>query len=149
MHRWTMHADHNESGRASLEFLVFGVALLIPVMFLGMSFASIQGATVAAQGASDQAARVFVQQPGLAEASSRAETAAAVALRNHGVDSVARLELFCEPSPCLSPGSTVTIRVSVEAPLFTSSFLPGVLGAETVTVSAESTRIVSRYGVPR
>ena len=149
MHRWTMHADHNESGRASLEFLVFGVALLIPVMFLGMSLASIQGATLAAQGASDQAARVFVQQPGLAEASSRAETAATVALSNHGIDSVARLERFCEPSPCLSPGSAVTIRVSVDAPLFTTSFLPLVLGAETVTVSAESTRIVSRYGVPR
>ena len=116
---------------------------------VSMSLASIQGATLAAQGASDQAARVFVQQPGLAEASSRAETAAVVALRNHGVDSVARLERFCEPSPCLSPGSAVTIRVSVEAPLFTSSVLPGVLGAETVTVSAESTRIVSRYGVPR
>ncbi|MEQ9086596.1 MAG: hypothetical protein RIE23_05260 [Pontimonas sp.] len=149
MHRWTLHADHSESGRASLEFLVFGVTLLIPVMFLGMSLASIQGATLAAQGASDQAARVFIQQPGLAEASSRAETAAVVALRNHGVDSVARLERFCEPSPCLSPGSAVTIRVSVEAPLFTSSVLPGVLGAETMTVSAESTRIVSRYGVPR
>ena len=149
MHRWTMHADHSESGRASLEFLVFGVALLIPVMFLGLSLASIQGATLAAQGASDQAARVFVQQPGLVEASSRAETAAVVALRNHGVDSYARLERFCEPSPCLSPGSAVTIRVSVEAPLFTSSVLPGFLGAETVTVSAESTRIVSRYGVPR
>ena len=149
MHRWTMHADHSESGRASLEFLVFGFALLIPMMFLGMSLASIQGATLAAQGASDQAARVFVQQPGLVEASSRAETAAVVALRNHGVDSYARLERFCEPSPCLSPGSAVTIRVSVEAPLFTSSVLPGVLGAETVTVSAESTRIVSRYGVPR
>ena len=149
MHRWTMHADHSESGRASLEFLLFGVALLIPVMFLGMSLASIQGATLAAPGASDQAARVFVQQTGLVEASSRAETATVVALRNHGVDSYARLERFCEPSPCLSPGSAVTIRVSVEAPLFTSSVLPGVLGAETITVSAESTRIVSRYGVPR
>ena len=144
-----MHADQCESGPASPAFLVFGVALLIPVMFLGMSLASIQGETLAAQGASDQAARVFVQQQGLAEASSRAETAAVVALTNHGVDSVARLERFCEPSPCLSPGSAVTIRVSVEAPLFTSGVLPGVLGAETVTVSAESTRIVSRYGVPR
>ena len=149
MHRWTMHAERTESGRASLEFLVFGIALVIPVMFLGMSLASIQGATIAAHSASDHAARVFVQQSGLSDASSRAESAALVALANHGLDSSVRLERFCEPSSCLSPGSAVTIRVSVEAPLFTTSFLPGVLGAETVRVSAESTRIVSRYGVPR
>lgn len=149
MHPWTTRAEYLESGRASLEFLVFGIALLIPVMFLGMSLASIQGAMLAAQSASDHAARVFIQQPSLSLASSRAEAAAAVALSNHGFDSYSGLERFCEPSPCLAPGSAVTIRVWVEAPLFTSSLLPGVVGAESVTVSAESTRIVSRYGVPR
>jgi hypothetical protein len=149
MHPLTMRDSGGESGRASLEFLVFGIALVIPVMFLGMSLSSIQGATLAAQSASAHAARVFVQQPGLSEAGSVADRAVLVALGNHGFDSYSRVERFCEPASCLSPGAAVTIRVSVEAPLFSSDFLPGALGAETVTVSAQSTRMVSRYGVPR
>jgi len=39
----TMRDSQGESGRASLEFLVFGIGLVIPIMFLGMSLASIQG----------------------------------------------------------------------------------------------------------
>lgn len=149
MHPLTMRDRESESGRASLEFLVFGIALVIPVMFLGMSLSSIQGATLAAQSASTHAARVFVHQATLSDAASIADRAALVALSNHGFDSYSRLEKFCEPASCLSPGAAVTIRVSVEAPLFSSDVLPGILGAETVTVSAESTRVVSRYGVPR
>ena len=40
-------------------------------------------------------------------------------------------------------------QVFVEAPLFSISLLPGILGAESVTVSAHASRVVSRYGVPR
>ena len=145
----TMRDKASESGRASLEFLVFGIALVIPVMFFGMSLASIQGATLAAQSASTHAARVFVHQATMADATAIADRAALVALGNHGFDSYSRLERFCEPASCLSPGAAVTIRVSVEAPLFSIDVLPGILGAETVTVAAESTRVVSRYGVPR
>ena len=145
----TMRGSESESGRASLEFLVFGIALVIPVMFLGMSLASIQGATLAAQSASTHAARVFVHQAELSGAAAIADRAALVALGNHGFDSYSRFERLCNPASCLSPGAAVTIRVSVEAPLFSSDVLPGILGAETVTVSAESTRVVSRYGVPR
>ena len=145
----TMRGSEGESGRASLEFLVFGIALVIPVMFLGMSLSSIQGATLAAQSASTHAARVFVHQPTLSDAAVIADRAALVALANHGFDSYSRLERFCEPASCLSPGAAVTIRVSVEAPLFSSNVLPGILGAETVIVSAQATRVVSRYGVPR
>jgi hypothetical protein len=144
-----MRGSEGESGRASLEFLVFGIALVIPVMFFGMSLSSIQGATLAAQSASTHAARVFVHQPTLSDAAVIADRAALVALANHGFDSYSRLERFCEPASCLSPGAAVTIRVSVEAPLFSSNALPGILGAETVTVSAQATRVVSRYGVPR
>jgi hypothetical protein len=145
----TMRGSEGESGRASLEFLIFGIALVIPVMFLGMSLSSIQGATLAAQSASTHAARVFVHQPTLSDAAVIADRAALVALANHGFDSYSRLERFCEPASCLSPGAAVTIRVSVEAPLFSSNALPGILGAETVIVSAQATRVVSRYGVPR
>ena len=149
MRPWTTSDRSPESGRASLEFLVFGVGVMIPVMFLGMSLWSIQEAQLAANSAATQAARVFVQATDLFEASRRAERAALVALTNHGFSSYSGFQRKCAPASCLSPGSVVTMWVAVDAPLFTSDFLPGVLGAETVMVSAESARVVSRYGVPR
>ena len=138
-----------ESGRASLEFLVFGIALIIPVMWWGMSLASVQGATLAAQSAATNAARVFILEQGLADADSAARTAASLALAQHPPASFVRLERTCVPASCLAPGAAVTIRVFVEAPLFSISLLPGILGAESVTVSAHASGVVSRYGVPR
>ena len=149
MRPWITSDKSPESGRASLEFLVFGVGVMIPVMFLGMSLWSIQEAQHAANSAATQAARVFVQENDLVEASRRAERAAFVAVKNHGFSSYSVFQWKCAPASCLSPGSVVTMWVAVDAPLFTSDFLPGVLGAETVMVSAESARVVSRYGVPR
>ena len=149
MRPWITSDKSLESGRASLEFLVFGVGVMIPVMFLGMSLWSSQEAQLAANSAATQAARVFVQATDLFEASRRAERAALVALKNHGFSSYSGFQRKCAPASCLSPGSNVTMWVAVDAPLFTSDFLPGVLGAETVMVSAESARVVSRYGVPR
>ena len=128
---------------------MFGVGVMIPVMFLGLSLWSIQEAQLAANSAATQAARVFVQETDLVEASRRAERAALVALKNHGFSTYSGFQRKCAPASCLSPGSVVTMWVAVDAPIFTSDFLPGVLGAETVMVSAESARVVSRYGVPR
>ena len=139
----------SDSGRASLEFLVFGIALIIPLMWWGMSLASVQGATLAAQSAATNAARVFILQEGLAEADAAARTAVSLALAQHPAGSFARLDRTCVPASCLVPGAAVTIQVFVEAPLYSSSLLPGILGAESITVSAQSTRVVSRYGVPR
>jgi hypothetical protein len=149
MQCWNMPGRHTESGRASLEFLVFGIAGVIPLMFLGMSVSSIQGATLAVESAARNAATVFVHEHTLLEARARAETAAVVALANHGFDSYRDLEITCTPVGCVNPGDSVTIRVWVDAPLFSSNFLPGLVGAETVPIFGESTRIVSRYGVPR
>jgi hypothetical protein len=127
-----------------------GLGDLVEVGVLNHEAASyLRDAVASGQSASTHAARVFVHQATLADATAIADRAALVALGNHGFDSYSRLERFCEPASCLSPGAAVTIRVSVEAPLFSIDVLPGILGAETVTVAAESTRVVSRYGVPR
>ena len=146
MPRWNMFDSPRERGRASLEFLVAAVILLIPIMFLGMSLASIQNASLATEAAARNAARVFVKEISLPLAGERAETAIRIALANHGIDSARSIERFCSSSTCLAPGSVVTIRVSVEAPLVSSMFLPGWLGAPSVPVFAEATAMVSRYG---
>jgi hypothetical protein len=145
----TMRARDDASGRASLEFLVLGVGLMIPVMFVGINLLSLQGASLATQSAATQAAQIFVQQSTVPSGALAAERAVMVALANHGFDSFASLERSCVPSNCLAPGTAVTIQVSVDAPLMSSDLLPGLLGAESVVVSAQATRLVSRYGIPR
>lgn len=146
MHPWNESANNREAGRASLEFLVAAVVLLIPVMFLGMSLSAIQNATLASETAARNAVRVFVQETTLGVAATRAETAVRVALANHGIDQVHLLSRKCSASPCLTPGSVVTITVGVTAPLISSDFLPGFLGQPSVQVFGEASSVVSVFG---
>ena len=146
MRPWNMFAERGEHGRASLEFLVAAVVLLIPVMFLGMSLSSIHNASLAAEVAARNAVRVFVNEVTLPLAAHRAETAIAIALANHGIDSALSIQRFCSASSCLVPGAVVTIRVGVTAPLISSALLPGGASTPSVAVFAEATAMVSRYG---
>ena len=146
MHPWNESGEPQETGRASLEFLVAAVVLLIPVMFLGISLSSIHNATLAAETAARNAARVFVAETSLSVAAKRAETAVRVALANHGIREIQELTRKCSVSECLSPGSVVTIRVGVTAPLISSDFLPGFLGQPSVEVFGEASSVVSIFG---
>lgn len=135
-----------EAGRASLEFLTASIILLIPLVFLALSLSSIHNAMLGAESAARAASRVFVTETSLASASARAERAVVVALANHGINAVESLQRSCSTSSCLAPGTMVTIRVAVRAPLFSSSFLPGFLGEASVPVAAEASSMVSVYG---
>jgi hypothetical protein len=115
-------------------------------MFLGMSVSSLQNSSLAAETAARNAARVFVQEVSLPVASFRAQTAIRIALSNHGIHSVRSLERFCSTSSCLAPGSVVTIRVGVDAPLISPSFFPSTWVPPSVPIFAEATAMVSRYG---
>ena len=141
-----LHASSGESGRASLEFLTAAIVLLIPLVFLGLSLSSIQNAALGAESAARAASRVFVNETSLAEAHARAERSVVVSLANHGIDEVESLERSCSPVACLAPGTIVTLRVTVQAPLFSSNFLPGFLGDSSVPVMAEGRSMVSVYG---
>ena len=146
MHPLSARAKDLEAGRASVEFLTSAIVLLIPVMFLAMSLSSIQNAAVATEAAARNAARVFVQEPNPHVAALRAEQAVVVALANHGFDAPSSLERSCSSSNCVAPGTIVVIRVGVEAPLFSSSFLPGFLGQANIPVVSQASAMVSRYG---
>jgi hypothetical protein len=69
-----------------------------------------------------------------------------IALANHGIESVSMLERSCQGGNCSAPGTIVRIRVGVDAPLFSSYFLPGFLGAATIPVVSEASAMVSLYG---
>ena len=70
----------DERGSASLEFITVGLLLLLPVVYLVLTLAALQGASLAVEGATRQAARVFVQSGSLADAQAAAQTAIEVTL---------------------------------------------------------------------
>src|SRR5690606_22544854 len=121
-------ARPGEDGSASLEFVTVGLLLLVPLVYLALALASIQGGALAVEGAARQAARVFVEAPDEATARSRATAAVAVALADFGLPpQTARLDVGCRPDAggCLRRGGVVTVTVGALVPL---PLLPDVAG---------------------
>jgi hypothetical protein len=138
----------DDRGSAALEFITAGFLLLIPLVYLILAMAAIQAGALSVEGASRQAARVYVQAPSAASGVARADTALSFALGDFGVaHSTAKLRITCRPHPskCLTREGfvTVTVTASVALPL-----VPSVLAAHlplSVPVSATSTEQVSRF----
>ena len=134
-----------ESGRASIEFLVFAIVVFIPMVFFIQSLWAIQAAAIAAEQASRDAVRVFIQHRDPSSASANAEAVARRVLAEHGVTGPTRLERSCQPAPCLSPGSRVSIRVTTEVTLWQVPLTANAWPL-TIPVTASNQARVSTYG---
>jgi Flp pilus assembly protein TadG len=138
----------DEGGSAALEFITAGFLLLIPLVYLVVAMAAIQGAALSVEGASRQAARVFVQAGSAASAQSEARTAIDFALDDFGVSSSgSTVKISCRPNPtvCLTRRGFVTVTVTASVPLpLVPSALP-FSAPLSVPLSATSTEQVSRF----
>ncbi|MBC7723437.1 MAG: hypothetical protein H7146_01635 [Burkholderiaceae bacterium] len=138
----------DDAGSASLEFITTGVILLVPLVYLVLVMAAVQGGALAVEGAARQAARVYVAEDDQAAAGESARVAVAVALADYGVDpATSALEIVCRPRPtdCLARQGwvSVTVRIGVVLPL-----VPQVLDLAVpleVQMEATATRPVSRF----
>jgi hypothetical protein len=137
-----------DAGSAALEFITVGFLLLIPMVYLVLVLAAIQGGALSVEGASRQAARVFVQAPTLQDAQSRARTAVDFALDDFGLStSGATVQVSCRPLPavCLTRRGFVTVTVTESVPL---PLIPSALSVKTplsIPMTATSTEQVSRF----
>jgi Flp pilus assembly protein TadG len=142
----------DDSGNAALEFLTAGVLLLVPLVYLGLALSSLQGASLAVEGAAREAARVYVSSASDAVGQASADRAVTVALADR--DQPRRpgdLRLSCAPAvaDCLAAGETVTahLRTVVELP-----FVPPVFGLDRVArvpLEATATAPIFRPGATR
>lgn len=140
-------ARNEEDGSASVEFITVGVLLLVPLVYLIVTLAGLQGAILAADGAAAQAAKLYARAGDDTRGRERAEDVLALTLVDFGIDrSQAALQLDCTPrtSPCGGRGSTVTatVRILVRLPL--APELVAIGGAVPVVGSA--TVPISRFG---
>jgi hypothetical protein len=139
--RWT-----EDDGSASLEFVTAGLILLLPLVYLVLTMAAIQGAALAAEGAARQAVRVFVQAADLPGAQASAIRAVEFALTDHGVDpDDAAVSVSCTRPGCLYRQEFVTVTVDVRVPL---PLVPPVLAGDfplAVGLYSSATQQVSRF----
>lgn len=135
-----------DRGSAAIEFLLGGVLLLIPLLYLIVALSQLHGASLATEGAARQAARVYVTSSTPAQAQSRAEAAVALALADYRISpDNAKISVSCQPAgQCLTPGALVTVQVEVRVQLpVLDLFIPA--QHSSVAIEAKASQQVSRF----
>jgi hypothetical protein len=138
----------DERGSASVEFVVAGLLMLVPLVYLVLTLSAVQAAALATEGSARQAARAYVLADSPADAAAAADRAVRIGLADYGLDAdAADVAVVCSPEPgrCLTRRGTVavTVRVSVPLPL-----LPAAVQAATplaVPVEGRAVQAVSRF----
>lgn len=143
---WRDLWDRRDDGRAIVEFIVLGIGLLIPLVYLVLVAARVQAGAFSASLAGREAGRAFVTATNDDEAESRARSAAALAFGDFAFDHGTRLDLSCDASPCLRPGGhvTTTASISVQLPLvpdFLAEHVPSSVTVSSTHVSAVDTYV--------
>lgn len=144
-------ASAAEVGSASIEFLVAGLLLLVPIVYLVVLVATVQSAALATEGAARQAARVFVQAPSVDDGEAAAVRALELALADHGVTAETSIAVTCrpEPSDCLARRGWVTVSIEASVPLPLVPSILDVTAPLAVPIEASATQQVSRFrGAP-
>lgn len=125
-----------ERGEATIEFIGMTLLLLVPLIYVVVALAGVQGALFAAEAASREVARVLAADPAQ---TSVAHTQAVLAFEDFGLDDP-RVETSCVPAACTQAGSVVTVRVSTTVPL---PLVPGWVGQRgLLPVSSTSQAVV-------
>ena len=137
--------SRRDDGRAIVEFLVVGLLVLLPLIYLVVALARIQAAAFAVSAASREAGRAFTTAATDAEAQPRAQAAAAISFGDYDFGTAGRVAIDCDGTPCLRPQGRVRIVASVEVRLpLVPDFLAGALPA-SVPVSATNVATVDRF----
>lgn len=138
--------DDPERGSAALEFILVGLLLLVPLIYLIVSLGLIQGQSLGAEAAARHVARAVSTASDAADARVRADAVLAAVSEEYGLDDV-DLSIDCTPAGAICPraGATlhVSVRTSVELPL-----VPPVLSLDRIAaipIEASAAHKVSRF----
>lgn len=137
-------SSRDEEGTALIEFTWLAIILLVPLIYVLISVFDVQRGAFGVTAASRSAGRAFALAESEAAGRRQAQAAAALALRDQGVDTGGmKVDIRCSlgSGRCLEPGSviTVVVRTQVILPL-----APDALGG-----GAPSFRVEAKHVVPR
>lgn len=149
MHRANRSTDDTrEEGSAALEFILVGLILLVPIVYLIVALGAIQGQALGVEAGARQLARTIATSPDAATADARADRVLAAIVEEYGIDHDSlTVDVSCASgaSACPEAGATLLVRVSASVAL---PLVPAVLGLDTLTripVEATGAQKVSRY----
>ena len=140
-------ADDSERGSAALEFILVGLVLLVPIVYLVVTLGLLQAGAMGAEAGARHVARAVVGSDGDADARSSVELVIASVAREYGLDpATVTLDTTCVPegSACPAAGATVrvTFRARVALPL-----VPPILGLDriaSIPIEATAVQKISR-----
>ena len=138
----------DERGSAPLEFIVVGLLLLVPLVYLIASLGVIQSHALGVESGARHLARAIAMAPDAASADARASAILRTTAEEYGIDagSIA-IDFACVPAggACPRAGATMIVSVVARAQL---PLVPPVLGLDriaSVPVSATAVHKVSRF----
>ena len=112
------HLDQRERGSAIIEFLLFGILLLVPLALGMVDVSNYFSALMAGQSAAREAARSYSLSPSSQIAEANAQVIALRILADSGVEyHDFRLRVVCSAYPCLTPGASVKALVDFRTDL--------------------------------
>lgn len=132
-----------DEGSASLEFLTAGMILLVPLVYLVVTLATVQSHALGVQATARHIARSVAVAPGPAEADARSERIADAIAGEYGIDGDAvDIALTCPAAgACPRAGELITVTARAEVPL---PFAPPVLGLDRLATIPVEARAVQR-----
>lgn len=135
-----------DEGSAALEFILVGLVLLVPIVYLVVALGAIQAQALGVETGARQLARTIAAAPDVGTADDRSARVLQSIVAEYGLDADAvHVEVTCAGgAPCPEAGAllTVTVTTSVALPL-----VPPLLGLDQlarVPVQAASVQKVSR-----
>ncbi|MBB2974729.1 hypothetical protein FHX49_000270 [Microbacterium endophyticum] len=138
----------DDAGSASVEFLVVGMLLLVPLVYLIVALSTIQSHAMGTAAASRYIARTIATAGSGAAASTSTERALQMLADEYAMDA-AQIEISvdCAPSAfsCPEAGTTVTVTVRAGATLPLVPPIFGLDNATAIPIEASSTQKVSRF----
>lgn len=142
----------DDRGSAALEFLLVGLVMLVPIVYLIVALGQIQSGALAAEAAARHLARSIATATDETDAADRSTSVLSAVATEYGLSPRAMdVDVVCEPvtSRCPDAGALVRVTVSVDVAL---PLVPDVWDLDDrarVPVEATSVQKVSRvWGGP-
>jgi hypothetical protein len=151
---WWSERIAREDGTAIIEFIFVAVLVFVPLVYLIVSVAVIQRGSLAVSSAAREAGRAFATSDSAAQAQSRAQIAARLALTDQGDDAAIDLRYVADGDSCdaapvipqLIPGAVFLICVQRS---FALPGVPPVLAGRGVTVVGKYVVHIDDYRASR
>lgn len=137
----------DDRGSAALEFILVGVLLLVPLVYLVVALGAIQEQSLGAEAGARHIARVVSASPDLATARARAEELRRSVVEEYGMDAdTVEVTIRCRPAggACPRAGATLEVTVTTRVALPLVPALPGLDRMARVPVEASAVQKMSR-----